>query len=895
MSSTGSDPARSDDPTALIHTLQYSLVVYAACLAFYLAARPCGRLHQAVFTPRAPPGATGTAAFPGLLGPLRELRAACKATSNLAAGTEAAMVLRFITLNLKLLVAATILSAPLLPIYYSGPAAPPLANTTGWTALQALTLAHVPRANHRIVFAGVACLLYSIVYVLILSREYRRVAWYRRQWNAADGVEHATLLLTVESTDVISADEAASTLNALTAVVPAQGEAVEAQVVSVIPLTQLQSIMQRRKSDAGNARRLSAAGGRRAAVDAEAPSSACLSHGTPTSNIVIQDDANRDGDGCFGAGAHRLRVLSRTVLSDDLESECRFLVLLRQRRTAQLLCGSWPHALHGKPAHLRIELAPPPLEVYWANLFRSRWSRRLRSIAGTAITVLCYLFWTVPVTIVTGLATLQSLSKFEFFRPLVSFIHWLGPDWTALVETTLSSLVLATCRYITLNSGLFQLFVKLQGAKSLTQITSRAASRMLLFQLLLVLLLPLINKTLFNTLLGWFHEIDEIPRILARALPGYATFFMTYICNALLFVGLFDVLQPLSLVDHLVRRVWRALYSTCRSCAGYDDGSKPAAAPSSAGLPGGAGTSTEAAVDEEATEAGSVGAMPFRDGSRAECGATGDGVRSDGVAVGAHEYDSQYMLSLYTRMVLISSIYHVFMVVAPLTTLFAWLYFLPAYPLHAQILLHVLGRPEVDTAGAVWEQAVRYQTVGLLVSQLLLIGVAALKESPTATVLIVIAFGLTFVRTAQLQRHAKRSRSILLTQRAQLDLADGGEAAFPSLGAYESAATASLNTLFDELDNTLSHGIDLVANLADRGAVSALNMADRSAASATSLTTSLVQPLVTAAGNARDSVVRSGSPSFRPRESDRADDSAPASEERPSSRAAIRHALRTAR
>ena len=226
-------------------------------------------------------------------------------------------------------------------------------------------------------------------------------------------------------------------------------------------------------------------------------------------------------------------------------------------------------------------------------------------------------------------------------------------------------------------------------------------------------------------------------------------------------------------------------------------------------------------------------------------------------------------------------------------TLFAWLYFLPAYPLHAQILLHVLGRPEVDTAGAVWEQAVRYQTIGLLVSQLLLIGVAALKESPTATVLIVIAFGLTFVRSAQLQRHAKRSRSIMLTQCAQLDLADGGEAAFPSLGAYESAATASLNTLFDELDNTLSHGIDLVANLADRGAASALNLADRSAASATSLTTSLVQPLVTAAGSARDSVL---SPSFRARESDRENESAPASEpERQSSRAAIREALRAAR
>ena len=134
------------------------------------------------------------------------------------------------------------------------------------------------------------------------------------------------------------------------------------------------------------------------------------------------------------------------------------------------------------------------------------------------------------------------------------------------------------------------------------------------------------------------------------------------------------------------------------------------------------------------------------------------------------------------RLVLISSIYQVFLVIAPLSALFGWLYFLPAYPLYSHILLRVLGTPPVDTAGAVWEEAIRFQTIGLLVSQFLLFGVAALKESITTSVLSLLSFVLVWVRTSQLEaKFVPHGKHMPLQRCKQLDAIGGGDA---SLSAY---------------------------------------------------------------------------------------------------------------
>ena len=99
-----------------------------------------------------------------------------------------------------------------------------------------------------------------------------------------------------------------------------------------------------------------------------------------------------------------------------------------------------------------------------------------------------------------------------------------------------------------------------------------------------------------------------------------------------------------------------------------------------------------------------------------------------------------------------SSIYHVFMIIAPISPLLVGIFFLLAYPLYAHLLINILGPPMVDTAGEVWVQAVTYQTAGLATSQVLLLGVTVFKASPSASVLVVIALIATTFRASQIQK-----------------------------------------------------------------------------------------------------------------------------------------------
>ena len=106
------------------------------------------------------------------------------------------------------------------------------------------------------------------------------------------------------------------------------------------------------------------------------------------------------------------------------------------------------------------------------------------------------------------------------------------------------------------------------------------------------------------------------------------------------------------------------------------------------------------------------------------------------------------------------------MFVAPLAPVVAWLYFLPAYPLYARILLCVAKRPRVDTRGHLWEAAVLYQTIGVLVAQFILFGLVSLRQSIEAAVLVAIAFCYTLIRAVHMPSLARRSHSMRMRRRA---------------------------------------------------------------------------------------------------------------------------------
>jgi len=145
---------------------------------------------------------------------------------------------------------------------------------------------------------------------------------------------------------------------------------------------------------------------------------------------------------------------------------------------------------------------------------------------------------------------------------------------------------------------------------------------------------------------------------------------------------------------------------------------------------------------------------------------------------------------IYAKLVLGSGIFLTFSIIAPVISVVALIYFVPTYPLYAVVLRHVDGPPEVDTGGLLWEQAVRYQTWTLLVSQLLLAGVLALKVSPIAVGLVLASGVYTAHHTYKLRvRYSGIASGLPVQRSAALDAAavEGGIQAYDSLQPYASA------------------------------------------------------------------------------------------------------------
>jgi uncharacterized membrane protein YgcG len=298
---------------------------------------------------------------------------------------------------------------------------------------------------------------------------------------------------------------------------------------------------------------------------------------------------------------------------------------------------------------------------------------------------------------------------------LAQLIQSLGPDVVATVQTQLSSLILVTFRWLTLSSGLFQLLVRMQGAISFTQIASRSAARMFLFQLLLVLLGSIVTKSLFNTVQGILDGgLTKIPTFLASSVPPLSTFFLNYVLNSILVTSVLEVMQLLPLLAwgmtaaaalacNTARSTWRCLCGVPASTAAREDPCNPlgsGAASASCCCGGGADAaddedgaayvSHEAIYNAGGLERGGSGAAVDRQGNvsqgariaggdeqrgvgrDAEGGESGggggayggggelDGARGQGAySEGAR---SQYVLEIYAKMVLMGSIFHVFMV-----------------------------------------------------------------------------------------------------------------------------------------------------------------------------------------------------------------------------------------
>jgi len=296
------------------------------------------------------------------------------------------------------------------------------------------------------------------------------------------------------------------------------------------------------------------------------------------------------------------------------------------------------------------------------------------------------------VALVQAMATVSNLAKVQGLEWLAALIQQAGSNTVHLVEGTLASLTLILFRALTLYSGLFQFLVRLRGAPTHTEVQARSAALMMLFQLLLVVLASVIASSLFDLMWEVINRPLQLPALLADNLPGQSTFFLHYLVNQFALAALLDLLQLPGLALHLGIK---ALGCCC--CA-----------------------------------RGPVGKL-LR--TLLDFWQEGDYL---------HFY-------VYARLVLVSSIALVFCFVAPLAMVFALGYYAFVYPNMARTLREIYTRPQVDTGGEIWQQAVLFQTYALLLAQLLLAGVMVTKAHYPCALASFAICGGTFVIARQMR------------------------------------------------------------------------------------------------------------------------------------------------
>jgi len=373
---------------------------------------------------------------------------------------------------------------------------------------------------------------------------------------------------------------------------------------------------------------------------------------------------------------------------------------------------------------VRAEVAPTPVDAYWPNLLKSRWRLRLNYVLGLVATVSVFAFWTIPVAAVQGLTSLNTLAANpdapEWLRESLTS---LGEENLATISGFLSAMVLQFFLYLTLYSGFFQWLARMVGATSETEVHRITTSRVLLFELLLVLLASNIASSLFSSVQTLVSDPFQLPFLLAQNLPTQSTFFMHYILSGMLYVAAFDVLRVFE---------WLYLLLYCHPCKQTAD------APPSAEL--------KAAFPPAETR--------------------------------------QRVVMIYAKLYLMMGIWLTFMFVAPMAVLISFFYFVPSYWIYGPILRNVDGPVEVDLGGECWEETIRYSNWTYHIAHVLLIGILILKEEPAASILVVIALVYAMFRTGRLRQRFSGHATALSLQRCVEMQLDAGPTTFDTLEPY---------------------------------------------------------------------------------------------------------------
>uniref|UniRef100_A0A0D9Y1R8 CSC1/OSCA1-like 7TM region domain-containing protein n=1 Tax=Leersia perrieri TaxID=77586 RepID=A0A0D9Y1R8_9ORYZ len=227
------------------------------------------------------------------------------------------------------------------------------------------------------------------------------------------------------------------------------------------------------------------------------------------------------------------------------DQECAAVFVYFRTRYAALVASEILQT--SNPMKWVTDPAPEPDDVYWSNLwlpYNQLWIRRIATLLGSIIFMLLFL---IPVTFIQGLSQLEQLQqRLPFLKGILEKRYM-----SQLVTGYLPSVILQIFLYTV--APLMILFSTLEGPISHSERKRSACCKVLYFTVWNVFFANVLSGTVISQL-SVLSSPKDIPVQLAKAIPGQATFFITYVLTSGWASLSSEVMQLFGLIYNFVRK-----------------------------------------------------------------------------------------------------------------------------------------------------------------------------------------------------------------------------------------------------------------------------------------------------------------------------------------------------
>ncbi|XP_011270632.1 hypothetical protein, variant [Capsaspora owczarzaki ATCC 30864] len=212
------------------------------------------------------------------------------------------------------------------------------------------------------------------------------------------------------------------------------------------------------------------------------------------------------------------------------------------------------------------EPAPEPRDVYWRGMRLRDNERFPRLLLSYAMMFGLTFFWTIPITFVSSLTTLDSLSEtFPFLDGIKTLPSWIS----SAIQGFLPAIILSI--FMSLVPTIIRIIVMVGGVTSMSQVVRLTITRYYFFQVINVFLVFTLSGAVLTQLNDIIDDPLSIASLLASSVPRQSLFFINYLLADGVIGYATALFRPVPLILWLLKRKLFRMDPEIEDAMDYDE------------------------------------------------------------------------------------------------------------------------------------------------------------------------------------------------------------------------------------------------------------------------------------------------------------------------------------